>query len=104
MTKDELLALLAAWKDVAKPTTPAPEPEPEEPEPEPEATTPAPPEDVDEPEPEPEAPAPAPAPEAPAGPPPGVPVTVSCPPWCPFNWRPCGNSRRWEQRPADWVL
>lgn len=85
VTKDELLALLAAWKDVAKPTTPAPEPEPEEPEPEPEATTPAPPEDVDEPEPEPEAPAPAPAPEAPAGPPPGVPVTVSLPALVPIQ-------------------
>ncbi|EDX17161.1 GD16743 [Drosophila simulans] len=81
VTKDELLALLAAWKDVAKPTTPAPEPEPEEPEPEPETTTPAPPEDEDEPEPE----APAPAPEAPAGPPPGVPVTVSLPALVPIQ-------------------
>ncbi|KAH8366661.1 hypothetical protein KR084_010926 [Drosophila pseudotakahashii] len=81
VTKDELLALLAAWKDVAvKPTTPAPEPEPEEPEPEPETTAaPPPPEDDDEPEPE------APAPEAPAGPPPGVPVTVSLPALVPIQ-------------------
>ncbi|KAH8388788.1 hypothetical protein KR200_004364 [Drosophila serrata] len=79
VTKDELLALLAAWKDVEKPTTPAPAPEPED-EPEPE-TTPAPPPPEDEPEPEPEAP----APEAPAGPPPGVPVTVSLPALVPIQ-------------------
>ncbi|XP_016949569.1 uncharacterized protein LOC108024215 [Drosophila biarmipes] len=80
VTKDELLALLAAWKDVAvQPTTAAPEPEPEEPEPEPETTAAPPPEDQDEQEPEP------PAPEAPAGPPPGVPVTVSLPALVPIQ-------------------
>ncbi|KAH8420202.1 hypothetical protein KR009_007147 [Drosophila setifemur] len=85
VTKDELLALLSAWKDVEapRPTTPAPEPE-EEPEPE---TTAAPPveEEEPEPEPEPEAPAPAPVPEAPVGPPPGVPVTVSLPALVPIQ-------------------
>ncbi|KAH8287446.1 hypothetical protein KR054_007580 [Drosophila jambulina] len=81
VTKDELLALLAAWKDVEKPTTPAPAPEPED-EPEPETTAaPPPPEEEPEPEPEPEAP----APEAPAGPPPGVPVTVSLPALVPIQ-------------------
>ncbi|KAH8303213.1 ESX-1 secretion-associated protein EspK [Drosophila kikkawai] len=81
VTKDELLALLAAWKDVARPTTPAPAPEPED-EPEPVTTAaPPPPEDEPEPEPEPEAP----APEAPAGPPPGVPVTVSLPALVPIQ-------------------
>ncbi|KAH8235870.1 hypothetical protein KR032_009807 [Drosophila birchii] len=83
VTKDELLALLAAWKDVERPTTPAPPPattpEPED-EPEPETTA-APPPPEDEPEPEPEAP----VPEAPAGPPPGVPVTVSLPALVPIQ-------------------
>ncbi|XP_017112646.1 translation initiation factor IF-2 [Drosophila elegans] len=82
VTKDELLALLAAWKDVAqvKPTTQAPEPEPE---PEPETTpAPPPPEDEDEPEPEPEPEAPE---VPPAGPPPGVPVTVSLPALVPIQ-------------------
>ncbi|KAH8329879.1 hypothetical protein KR067_006468 [Drosophila pandora] len=83
VTKDELLALLSAWKDVEpRPTTPAPEPE-EEPEPE---TTPAPPPppppEEDEDEPEPEAPA---APAPPLGPPPGVPVTVSLPALVPIQ-------------------
>ncbi|KAH8281324.1 hypothetical protein KR018_009620 [Drosophila ironensis] len=95
VTKDELLALLSAWKDVQlRPTTqapaPAPAPEPEE-EPEPETTPapppPPPPEEEDEPEPEPEAPAPAPAPAPvlPVGPPPGVPVTVSLPALVPIQ-------------------
>ncbi|EDW32711.1 GL18238 [Drosophila persimilis] len=82
VTKDELLALLAAWKDVEPKPTPSPPPEPED-EPEPEVTTAPPPEEEEEPEPEPEAPAPA--PEAPAGPPPGVPVTVSLPALVPIQ-------------------
>lgn len=80
VTKDELLALLAAWKNVERPTTPAPAPEPED---EPETTTAPPPEEEPEPEPEPEPEAPA--PEGPAGPPPGVPVTVSLPALVPIQ-------------------
>ncbi|XP_022219819.1 proline-rich receptor-like protein kinase PERK13 [Drosophila obscura] len=85
VTKDELLALLAAWKDVEPKPTPSPPPEPED-EPVPEVTTTHPPEEEEEEEePEPEAPAPAPAQEAPAGPPPGVPVTVSLPALVPIQ-------------------
>ncbi|XP_034670734.1 formin-like protein 14 [Drosophila subobscura] len=80
VTKDELLALLAAWKDVEHKPTPPPTPEPEV-EPEPEVTTTPPPPEEEEEEPEPEAP----APEAPAGPPPGVPVTVSLPALVPIQ-------------------
>ncbi|EDW62287.2 uncharacterized protein Dvir_GJ16716 [Drosophila virilis] len=73
ITRDEVLALLAAWKaaDAKPPAKPEPEAEPE-PEPEPEAP---------EPEPEPEEPAPEPAP----GPQPAVPLTVSLPAFVPIQ-------------------
>ncbi|ALC49895.1 CG42449, partial [Drosophila busckii] len=79
ITREEVLALLAAWKQLeAKPEAPKPTPAPEpEPEADPEPEMPA--------EPEPEAPPPAPAPEAPAGPPPGVPLTVSLPAFVPIQ-------------------
>ncbi|SPP89630.1 translation initiation factor IF-2 [Drosophila guanche] len=82
VTKDELFALLAAWKDVESNPTPSPPPEPEV-EPEPEVTTTPPPPEEEEEELEPEAPEPV--PEAPAGPPPGVPVTVSLPALVPIQ-------------------